>query len=378
MAKTNHHFVPQFYLRNFSSAPGSICLINITKEFAVQFASIRGQCYRKKFYGETDELENVLAAIEDDVAPLIRAVIQGMPVRRHSNAHVLLLNFIALQFLRTRAAAEQAARQASLLSTYLAKCSLGDEGEGKDDLRVITRPGVGLPLSTLSVYIQAIADLDLRILRVACDGRFIASDAPVVAYNQWCEGISYQGVTGAACRGLQLFFPLSPHCMLMLFDERVYSVGGEKAREITINRPRDVHKINHLQCVFAQENIFFSEWNDRHQLINLVPRITEIRSQHKPKLHVAAAETIDPESGTASELVHQYVQMPNVHLKLKFSELHRRAQDVPLHDRPRLYRHNHVFPDPDAMPKPSGIKQNERFRLRSVEEWRANWGNVIP
>lgn len=378
MQKTKHHFVPQFYLRNFSEHEGSICLVNIPNVRAVQHASIRGQCYRQKFYGETDKLENVLAQFEAESAPVIRSVIQGQPVHRYSKVHSSLLDFLALQFLRTRAAVEMATRMASLFTTHLAQESLWSADKNASNRRVIVNPGVDLPLSCLPDYIQATADLDIRVLRVACAARFITSDSPVVAYNQWCEGITHEGVTGTASRGLQIFFPLSPRCLLMLFDESVYSVDGEKTREVVIAHPRDVYKLNRLQAVFAQENILFSEWSDSTQLLDLIPKIAEIRKDNQVQLGIATSETTEPESQAESELLHQYTQMPNVHLKLTFSELYRRAQKIPLGERSRFYRHRIPPLDDDEALENLGRIGTKRFVLKSTQNWLTEWGNIIP
>jgi hypothetical protein len=79
MAKNRHHYVPQFYLRNFSSSACGHDIINlyhIKYSLAKKDVAIKSQCYRWKFYGNTDELENKLAAHENSVAPLLRMIIR--------------------------------------------------------------------------------------------------------------------------------------------------------------------------------------------------------------------------------------------------------------------------------------------------------------
>src|SRR5690242_6913738 len=98
MPKTNHHFVPQFYLRNFSNGRASISLINIAKALAVPTATISGQCYRPKFYGETNELEDAFSDLEGAVAPLIRAIIDGNPLPQlNTSQHLCVFSFLAFQ-----------------------------------------------------------------------------------------------------------------------------------------------------------------------------------------------------------------------------------------------------------------------------------------
>lgn len=44
------HFVPQFYLRNFSEDKKRLHLANIARAKAILNASLRKQCARTKFY----------------------------------------------------------------------------------------------------------------------------------------------------------------------------------------------------------------------------------------------------------------------------------------------------------------------------------------
>jgi len=85
LTKTNHHFVPQFYLRNFSENGGSICLVNIEKMIEVEQASIKNQCYRRKFYGSDNKLEDAFAQFEDEVVPLIRGLTYVTPPPKTRN-----------------------------------------------------------------------------------------------------------------------------------------------------------------------------------------------------------------------------------------------------------------------------------------------------
>lgn len=370
--KNKHHFVPQFYLRNFAVGKGAICLINIATRKAVSEASIKDECYRRKFYGKTDDVEDALKQVETAIAPVIKRVIDGESIPRRSTMHVELLYFVALQKLRTRAITENMAQALSLPMTYVAREQSNCMGEDVNNIHVIAEPNVFQLLSMVDDYTDLLTDLDIRIIRSSSGARFITSDSPVVFYNQWCEGVKGVGVLGTACGGLQIFFPLSPYCMLMLFDEVIYNVSSYNPSEI-ITDSRDIYMLNRLQTVFAQDNLYFSDWRDKDRIMNALPNFADLRQEYRPTLHVAGSEP-----GT-SELLHMYIQMPDVNLKLRFSSIRRRTDKIPIYSRPLYHRHMLLTLNSPALPERVQERlKNKQFALKSVETWPKDLGNIVP
>lgn len=102
MAKSRHHFVPRFYLKNFASLPRRINVYNLKTGQAIRDGDLRHQCHRPHFYGETDEVEDSLSVIEGVVATKIRRIIEARrPPRPGGVDHSNLLLFLALQEART-------------------------------------------------------------------------------------------------------------------------------------------------------------------------------------------------------------------------------------------------------------------------------------
>ena len=101
-------------------------------------------------------------------------------------------------------------------------------------------------------------DLDLKIVRIQKQNlKFITSDNPVVFYNQFLPFRRMANNTGLASKGLQVFFPVSPSHLVLLYDKNVYIETKNKIIDITV--PRDVEQLNRLQFVSALHNIYFSE-----------------------------------------------------------------------------------------------------------------------
>ena len=109
MAKNKHHYVPKFYLKLFasdkarSSVPKLINIYNLRRKAIIEDAGLGDQCYKHKFYGKTDELEDALAVFEGECSRLILQIIETEKLPpKGTLEYFFLLNFIALQHLRTK------------------------------------------------------------------------------------------------------------------------------------------------------------------------------------------------------------------------------------------------------------------------------------
>lgn len=60
MDNKKHHYVPRFYLKQFSSKPNRINIYNIKQKIFIEDAGLKNQCYKNRFYGADNELEYLL------------------------------------------------------------------------------------------------------------------------------------------------------------------------------------------------------------------------------------------------------------------------------------------------------------------------------
>jgi hypothetical protein len=91
-------------------------------------------------------------------------------------------------------------------------------------------------------------DLRWKLLQNKTDLPFITSDHPAVRYNQFLEPRIRSGSnTGLVARGLQMFLPLSPKHVLVLFDSETYKVGGMKLRVMNVDVTHD-EDVDELTC----------------------------------------------------------------------------------------------------------------------------------
>ena len=148
-AYRKHHYVPRFYLGNFSATRRrSIHLFNIPSSRHVLNASLRNQCYSSRFYGDDLSIEHALAGIEGPTAAVIRHIIttKRLPSPR-SDDHYTLMVFTITQRART----QMSAVTTDAMTDGVLKAAYRDDPRIKDldleDLRIVFKNSVLLPLS---------------------------------------------------------------------------------------------------------------------------------------------------------------------------------------------------------------------------------------
>ena len=357
MAKNKHHFVPRFYLSAFQSAPKRINLLHVDTSLEVCNVSLKDQCYRRKFYGSADDVEDALAVMEGAAATVLRDVHSANTLPAEGTEQLgTLIAFVAFQLLRTTVVAKR-------VNTFVDKTTkqaYADDPRFKsEDLEAIEfgfENPVLLALGGIPVMLMALGDLRSHLL-VATDPAFITSDNPAFRYNQYCEGIDYQGIAGPLCRGFQIFFPLTPKLCLILYDGDVYGVArSERRARRSIAAASDIELINSMQLVSASQNVYFAKWESRKTLQELLGRVRRHRDQDPTVVQEYGHDT-DPNRS----LLHSFERTPNLNLQLSFLKVRWRARSVSLADRARGYRTEIPMPEipdpPDHLRGPATFSQ---------------------
>ena len=93
---------------------------------------------------------------------------------------------------------------------------------------------------------------------------------------------------GLSVKGLQIFYPLSPDKLTILYDKDVYRVGSDKKVVIDITNERDVYNLNALQGCSCYENIYFMSDNQNlgklHKKIEPYLRKNKANIQSLPRI----------------------------------------------------------------------------------------------
>jgi hypothetical protein len=253
----NHHFVPRFYLRNFSRSERSIDLFNLKSGRLIKGAPIKGQCSRDYLYGKDSQHEKSLSEVEGEISAMFRRVLYHRRLPRPFTAgHFLLCVHVAMQLLRTQYAGEALNESVDKMMKETFKNDPRLNGENVDDfafgyenpsLVTVFHGMLGFPL---------LMDLELALIFAPLGTEFITSDNPVVPYNKLMQWRTFGSNTGMASKGLQVFLPIWPRITLVMYDRDVYRFGRAKADSEAWASKDQVHELNVLQAASASENVY--------------------------------------------------------------------------------------------------------------------------
>jgi hypothetical protein len=316
------HYVPQFYLRNFSNDGKQIFVYHLASQ-TYTLSPIASTCQEKYFYDIDPEFEKMLNQLETRQAPVIKKIIELQNLETLSADELYdLMAFLVIQDTRTKDARILVDKQVELfVSQYIKPMMKADEElkkkytPGYIDSLKITMPNFykftfGVALSS----IEALSDL-LPVLIVNKTSKpFISSDSPVVKNNYYIVGKN--GLTGVLSPGLQIFCPLTDKIVILFIHREAYDIHFTQKMRIELTNENDVDKINELQILHCLNILLFTNDTDsgyRHRLfLNCSKRKTD--KEYVAEL-VQRTKTSD---GRISELVKEYTEGLNYYIHFSF------------------------------------------------------------
>jgi Protein of unknown function (DUF4238) len=263
--KKNQHYIPKFYLRNFSfqNNKKQIGLFNITNEFLIKTAKLKTQGSKNFYYGSDGVIEDKLSNIETELARLIQSIITNRYIPLKSTTeHSILLLFVAVMEARNPVNIEgNKIRVEEMRKRFL---EMFPEPANSDFIPDLTHDeSIRMSFSALNVIMQTFSDLEYKLLLNETKRPFITSDFPIIKYNQFLESRNWKfAKTGYASVGLQIFLPLNSELAIVFFDQGVYKVGTKKQRLVALTYEDDVDSLNILQFINCFDTVFFNEKAD--------------------------------------------------------------------------------------------------------------------
>lgn len=254
----NQHFVPQFYLRNFSSDKKSIGAYILKSGTFIKQASISSQASKNYFYSDDMEIEVALSQIEADAAESVTKLLQNPHSKISVTDYKRLLFYSVIQLGRTVTAADGSVDSAKLFyhETQAYSSAFGDTFPQNEKEAIPKTPVLG------SLYTHALAyktgmfdNLRYRILINKTRSPFITGDTPACLYNQFRERLGSFSYA-LASKGFQLYLPLSPNVAIFFYDPQSYKVGFKKQTSIYIQSIKDVDEFNKLIASYARNTLF--------------------------------------------------------------------------------------------------------------------------
>ncbi|TDW48052.1 uncharacterized protein DUF4238 [Flavobacterium sp. 270] len=288
--KKNQHYIPKFYLRNFSynQNKNEIGIFNIFNNVFVQRAKLRHQGSKNFFYGIDGKIEDALANIEGNLADLIKNIIsdQTLP-KKFSVEHIELLTFVAITDARNPVRIDTMKNHYLQMEKTLKE--LDPNVNMNNFLPNLTHEEhIKLSLSNTNTITEHIIDLDFKLLVNKTSNTFLTSDFPIVKYNQFLELKKWKhSKSGYSLVGLKIFIPLSPTLTVVFFDSAIYKVGNKKDKIIELSKKEDIDQLNILQYINCFSTIFFNE-RINNDYINYLKKKSEKYSRaNDPRLELS-------------------------------------------------------------------------------------------
>lgn len=252
MEKKNHHYVPQFYLRNFSNDGRSIGMYLLDKKKYIFRASIKKTAYREHLYGEDETIENGLANNESEWCKIIGKILDTKTIDLNQEEYIMLLLFLTISEARTLQTAEYNDAQISTLLNLAYKVKNGKE----KDLGVHYCIPNLISMQAAAEITPILSDLDLLLIVNESNRGFITTDNPIVRYNQYFMFRNYYRNYGLGQMGIQLFVPLNPNICLCAYDDIMYFPQTQNV--VTIRSGSQINELNKLFLLNAYDSIFFN------------------------------------------------------------------------------------------------------------------------
>ena len=318
----NQHFVPQFYLKNFSTDKKSIASFLIEDEKLLPCVSIKNQCSKSYFYPDL-EYEKNLGRFEEKCRSLINEIVSGRKESFTPNDMFWLRAFTILQKLRTRHEAHVVRNAFEDIRQYLRSEKMDEKLKRTiEGFENSERDAVTILSMSFKTEMEMTKDLCCKILTYGGKGSFLTSDDPVFMYNPFLENrgkMSY----GLAALGVILFLPMSDRHAVILYDGNVYKIGQKKKQVAEFDNPDDLNWLNILTVLNADKSVFFKQGTFR--LPSLTDLVRKAKSTGQSK--GMKQEILEAEDGR-SELIHSYTENFNIGARFSFIKILDKAKSI--------------------------------------------------
>lgn len=256
------HYVPQFYLRNFSEDGKTIgcCHFDMDGIRIIKDAPIRTQACKDYFYTKDIRLEKAFSQIEGDANALIQKILSGYTSFTRTEEE-LLKQYVFFQNIRTPFHANEF--ESAMIKMYRTVAP-------EDDSEIQLEGKQIFVLHTLLPFAAKLTKLYKPvILENRMDIPFITSSEPAVHLNPY-QMKRTQEAYGVGTYGGIFYMALSANKGVLLYDYQAYRMKG---RRKVMCAPSDVAYLNDLIINYAGHSkanrCYYDSRTDMHQIIAL-------------------------------------------------------------------------------------------------------------
>ena len=255
--KKNQHFVPKFYLKQFSNDNGMLNIFLLKSNELVKCVPYSNQCQIDYYYGKDTLWEDKLGDLESDSAPIFRRMVEDELYYPSELEISILRRFVIYQRSRTTAFNELADEQRLQTAAEGIKISLEHKGIPYTDeiLHDVIKARLDADSDIIHSNLEIARDVgdkidDLSFVIINCSENLVASDNPVILVNPFVPSN-----IGYATIGLIILFPIGPKNLGVFYDSKMYPDLCTLKRIICTNE-NDIELLNAYQFILGKNILF--------------------------------------------------------------------------------------------------------------------------
>ena len=261
--KKNQHYVPQSYLKLFSTDKKNIGIYTIFNDKTTT-GPINSQASEKYFYSKelATEIESALQEIENSGIDSFKKIINHNLYKWENIEYLNAYVFIIIQYGRTLVAAQKF--QERINDIFFKHFLLHSNLREIDSHLVFKVDSSSLwSLKNYGNMLSCCIDLKYKILKIeenCINEKFITSDNPVCIFNPYfevCKNISFKEIA-LGHKGIVLLLTISPKHAIMIYDADVYKIGN-RSEWVKISNPKDISIINKIIAINANEVLYYTQ-----------------------------------------------------------------------------------------------------------------------
>ena len=287
----NQHFVPKFYLKNFSfeNNKNEIGIKIKNSGRFIRNGPIKSQASKDFFYGKDGVVENWLSNLEGKHNTVIKNIIltQLLP-KFETPDYYELIKFICLTNFRNPVIINAFKEMWKLTSESIEDFHVQKNINLEEKYQELGHEdSIKIMISYFEKLTPILIDLEYKLLVNKTKFPFITSDLPLIRYNSYLEPTNWpQGKTGFGNIGIQIFIPISPELCLVFFDKDVYKVGNRRNKLVELIDSRDIDQLNLLQVVNSNNLLFFNDKIHNHYIEKLIQTAKKFTTPNKSFLEI--------------------------------------------------------------------------------------------
>ncbi|RKS75148.1 uncharacterized protein DUF4238 [Haloarcula quadrata] len=298
--RKNQHYVPKHYLRAWADNERiNVFPLSKGESFPDNTSSI---CSRSYFYGNPPIVEDELQHVDGDHASSVRELRNNNLSDLSPRQIKLLLSFITTQRSRTKATKKDIRAGEDFLRDAIRDDLKHDRYENlitwDPELTPEEREDTMVDASLLGTHhyviglgifgYHVIKDLEAVMLCNLTEQEFVTSDVPIVFDNPRYKPY-YGTVAGLSNRGVQIYCPISPDQLLLLYDPQIYNIRSNHKQQTLIKNPDVVNQFNLTQFHNAENTVLFHN-STKDYIQDLHSRIDEVRRRQQITVPMATEE----------------------------------------------------------------------------------------